>query len=243
MSMRIDVWSDVVCPWCFIGKRRLERALAGFAHADEVEVVYHSFLLDPDAPQEPVESVAESLGRKYGGGPDAGRAMVAQVGSVAAEEGLDFRLAEAQRASTVDAHRLLHLALAEHGPAVQRALKEELLSAYFLRAENPAAADVLLAAAQRAGVDEDRAREVLAGTEFREQVFDDVDRAADLGASGVPFFVLDQRYAVSGAQPAETFARALEQAWADGHPVLQPVGAPGDDSASGAVCGPEGCTP
>ncbi|KAJ1683017.1 hypothetical protein LUZ63_021767 [Rhynchospora breviuscula] len=240
MSMRIDVWSDVVCPWCFIGKRRLERALAWFEHADEVEVVYHSFLLDPDAPQEPVESVAESLGRKYGGGPEAGRRMVEQVSSVAAEEGLDFRLAEAQRASTVDAHRLLHLALAEHGPAVQRALKEELLAAYFLRAENPASTEVLLGAARAAGVDENRAREVLASDEHREAVFGDVDRAADLGASGVPFFVLDERYAVSGAQPVEVFAQALGQAWAAGHPALQQVGGPSDDAA---VCGPEGCTP
>ena len=237
--MRIDIWSDVVCPWCYIGKRRLERALEGFAHADEVEVVYHSFLLDPGAPQEPVESVAASLGRKYGGGVEAGQRMVDQVEAVAAEEGLLFRLGAAQRASTVDAHRLLHLALAEHGPAAQRALKEELLAAYFLRADNPADPEVLLAAASAAGVDADRAREVLAGDAFQDEVYADIDRAMELGATGVPFFVVDGRFGVAGAQPTETFADVLDKAWTAGHPALETVG--GGDEA--AVCGPDGCTP
>ncbi|MGH3308207.1 MAG: DsbA family oxidoreductase, partial [Nocardioides sp.] len=118
-AVRIDIWSDVVCPWCYIGKRRLESALADFEHAADVEVVWHSYQLDPGAPSEPTESVAEHLGRKYGGGAAAGRQMIDRVEAVAAEEGLVYRLHRAQRANTVDAHRLLHLALEESGPGVQ----------------------------------------------------------------------------------------------------------------------------
>ena len=111
--MRIEIWSDVVCPWCYIGKRRLETAIDRTGHRDDIEVVYRSFELDPSSPRVPVETVAEHLGSKYGGGPEAGRQMVERVEAVAAEEGLVFRLAEAKRANTIDAHRLLHLALAE----------------------------------------------------------------------------------------------------------------------------------
>ncbi len=233
--MRIDVWSDVVCPWCFIGKRRLESALAGFEHADDVEVVYHSYELDPAAPKQPTETVAESLGRKYGGGPEAGMAMMDQVEAVAAEEGLIFRLREAKHANTVDAHRILHLALAEGGAAQQRALKEELLSAYFLRAENPADHEVLLAAATRAGLEETRVRAVLSSDEFAESVEADIRQAAAYGATGVPFFVVDGRYGISGAQPADTFSQVLERAWTEKHPSVQMVGGEAD------VCGPDGC--
>src|SRR3712207_6274570 len=115
-SMLVEIWSDVVCPWCYIGKRRFEQALAAFPHAEEVTVVYRSFELDPTAPTEPVETVIQSLGRKYGGGPVAGRRMVEQVTEVAAQVGLRFGFADAPHTSTVDAHRLLHLALAEGGP-------------------------------------------------------------------------------------------------------------------------------
>ena len=159
--MRIEIWSDVVCPWCYIGKRRLETALAGFEHRDDVEVVYRSFQLDPSAPNVPVQTVAESLGQKYGGGPEAGQQMVDRVEAVAAEEGLLFRLGEAQRVGTVDAHRLLHLALELGGPSLQSALKEELLAAYFLRAENVADHDLLRRTAEKVGLAANRVEEVL----------------------------------------------------------------------------------
>lgn len=232
--MQIEIWSDVVCPWCYIGTRRLQTALADFPHADEVEVVYRSFQLDPGAPTEPTETVAESLGRKYGGGPAAGQQMIDRVEAVAAEEGLVFRLGQAQRVGTVDAHRLLHLAL-EEGPATQRALKEELLAAYFTRAANVADHDVLRAAAASVGLDATRVEAVLAGDEYADAVETDIRQAAAYGASGVPFFVVDGTYGVSGAQPAETFRQVLDRAWADTHPTLQPVGGDGE------VCGPDGC--
>ena len=233
LHVHIEIWSDVVCPWCYIGKRRLERALESFPHP--VDIVYRSFELDPSAPTEPTETVVEHLGAKYGGGAAAGQQMVDRVEAVAAEEGLIFRLAEAQRGNTVDAHRLLHLALAE-SPEVQARLKEELLAAYFLRAENVADHQVLLRAAASVGIDETAATEVLAGDTYADAVEADIREAAALGATGVPFFVVDRKYGVSGAQPVEVFTQVLERAWADAHPALDVVG-----GADGDACGPDGC--
>jgi predicted DsbA family dithiol-disulfide isomerase len=233
--MRIEIWSDVVCPWCYIGKRRLETALDRSGHRDDVEIVYRSFQLDPAAPRVPVESVAQSLGSKYGGGPEAGQQMIDRVEAVAAEEGLLFRLGEAQRVNTVDAHRLLHLALADGGPALQYALSEELLAAYFLRAENVADHDLLRRTAEKVGLDAAHVDRVLASEEFADAVERDIREAASLGATGVPFFVIDRKYGVSGAQPADTFVQVLERAWSESHPTLQHVGH--DDE----ICGPDGC--
>jgi predicted DsbA family dithiol-disulfide isomerase len=235
--VRVEIWSDVVCPWCYIGKRRLESALAGFAHADDVEVVYRSFQLDPAAPRVPVQSVAEHLGSKYGGGPDAGRQMVERTEAVAAEEGLLFRLGEAQRVNTVDAHRVLHLALDSGGPRVQAALKEELLAAYFLRAENVADHDLLRRTAEKVGLDPEAVEAVLTTDRYADAVENDIREAAALGATGVPFFVIDRKYGVSGAQPAEVFTQVLDRAWEETHPRLEHVGVPQSDE----TCGPDGC--
>jgi predicted DsbA family dithiol-disulfide isomerase len=232
--MRIEIWSDVVCPWCYIGKRRLEKALAAFPHADDVEIVYRSFQLDPSAPAVPTETVAEALGRKYGGGPEAGRAMIDRTEAVAAEEGLLFRHHQSLRVRTVDAHRLLHLALEHGGPALQGRLKEALLSAYFVETENVADHDTLARIAIENGLDERRVSEVLAGDEFADVVEADIREAAALGATGVPFFVIDRKYGVPGAQPAEVFGQVLEKAWDESHPTLQMA-------AGGDVCGPDGC--
>ena len=231
--MLIEIWSDVVCPWCYIGKRRLEQALASSPAGRDVDIVYRSFQLDPSAPTEPTQTVAEHLGEKYGGGPEVGRQMVDRTESVAAEVGLPFRLAEAKRANTFDAHRLLHLALAE-SPDVQARLKEHLLAAYFLRAQNVADHQVLLAAATEVGIDEVAAKEVLAGDAYADAVEHDIREAAALGATGVPFFVVDRKYGVSGAQPVEVFTQVLDRAWQEARPALDVVG--GDDA-----CGPDGC--
>jgi predicted DsbA family dithiol-disulfide isomerase len=233
-NMRIEIWSDVVCPWCYIGKRRLEQALESFEHADEVELVWRSFELDPSAPEVPVETVAESLGRKYGGGPEAGRQMVDRVEAVAAEEGLLFRHHQSLRVNTVDAHRVLHLALESGGPELQGRLKEALLSAYFVETENVADHDTLLRIAGEVGLDEVRVKEVLATGEYADAVDADVREAVALGASGVPFYVIDRKYGIAGAQPVEVFSQVLDKAWSDGHPKLDLVG--GADA-----CGPDGC--
>jgi predicted DsbA family dithiol-disulfide isomerase len=232
--MRIEIWSDVVCPWCYIGKRRLESALAGFEHADEVEVVYRSFELDPAAPRHGHEPTLTTLARKYGRGEDEMRAMMQHVVDTAAAEGLAFRLFDNVHTNSVDAHRLLHLALEDGGPALQRELKEALLAAYFVRAEDIGDHAVLRAAGLAAGLDADRVDAVLAGQEFAEAVQADVRQAVAYGATGVPFFVIDRAYGISGAQPVEVFAQVLDQAWAAAHPRLDVVG--GAD-----VCGPDGC--
>ena len=235
--MRVEIWSDVVCPWCYIGKRRLETALAGFEHADDVEIVYRSFQLDPAAPRVPEETVAEHLGSKYGGGPAAGQQMVERTEAVAAEEGLLFRLGEAQRVNTVDAHRILHLALETGGPSLQSTLKEELLAAYFLRAENVADHDLLRRTAEKAGLDSAAVDAVLTSDRYADAVERDIREAAALGATGVPFFVIDRKYGVSGAQPAAAFTQVLDRAWAEAHPQLEQIVTSQTDES----CGPDGC--
>jgi predicted DsbA family dithiol-disulfide isomerase len=235
--MRIEVWSDVVCPWCYIGKRRLERALGDLPFAGEVEVVYRSFELDPTAPEVGTESVGDALARKYGGGPEQIAAMMAQVTEAAASEGLDYHLDRTLRGNTVDAHRLLHLALDDGGPRLQGTLKEALLAAYFTRTENVADADVLRKVAADVGLDPARVDEVLSSDAYLADVRADVEQARAFGAGGVPFFVVDRRYGVSGAQPAEVLADAVRRAWDDGHQVLTVLGTSDD------ACGPDGCVP
>ncbi|WP_182526108.1 DsbA family oxidoreductase [Nocardioides dongkuii] len=233
--MRIEIWSDVVCPWCYVGKRRLEQALAGFEHRDEVEVVYRSFELDPTAPHHGHEPTTGVLARKYGRTEDELRDMQQQLIDTAAAEGLTLRLFDTVHTNTVDAHRLLHHALETGGPELQVRLKEELLAAYFTRAQDIGDHAVLIATATDAGLDPDRAADVLGSEEHADAVAADIAQARAYGATGVPFFVVDQRYGVSGAQPSEVFSRLLDQAWAESHPSLQAVG------ADGAVCGPDGC--
>jgi predicted DsbA family dithiol-disulfide isomerase len=235
--MLIEIWSDVVCPWCYIGKRRLEKALAGFEHADEVEVRWRSFQLDPGAPAEPTEPTATMLARKYGQTPQGARQMQDQVEAVAAEEGLVFRLADTLHLNTVDAHRVIHLAHELGGTDLQGRVKEALLDAYFAQARNVADHAVLREVAVASGVDAARVDDVLAGAAYTDEVWADMEQAQAYGASGVPFFVIDQRYGVSGAQPAEAFAQVLERAWSDAHPVVQVLAG----GSGGDVCGPDGC--
>jgi len=208
--VRIEIWADVVCPWCYIGKRRLERALASFEHRDEVEVIVRSYELDPFAPETGTETTVQVLSRKFGADEADTRAMMARADEVAAGEGLHFAHADALHARTLTAHRLLHLA---RSAGRQEALLEELLAAYFTRGESLGDRDVLRAAAASAGLDPDRVEQVLASDEFRDDVLADVARARAYGSTGVPFFVIDGRFGISGAQPTEVFEQALTQAW------------------------------
>ncbi|TCJ21833.1 DsbA family oxidoreductase [Nocardioides jejuensis] len=230
--MEIEIWSDVVCPWCYIGKRRLEKALDGFEH--DVTVTWRSFQLDPGAPTVPVETVAQALGRKYGGGEAAGRQMIDRVEAAAAEEGMLWRHHQSQRVGTVDAHRLLHLALHDGGPKLQGELKERLFAAYFAEAANVADHEVLRGLAAEVGLDAARVDEVLASSEYLDEVYADQQQAGAYGATGVPFYVIEKRYGVAGAQPAEALRQVLDRAWTDLHPTLTIVD--GDNA-----CGPDGC--
>lgn len=214
--MRIEIWSDIVCPWCYIGKRRLEKALAALSDSgelapDAVTIRFRSYQLDPSAPKVPTHTVAEWLGHKYGGGPEAGRKMIDQVDAVAAEEGLVFRQHDSLRVNTMDAHRLLHLAWESGGAALQGPLQEALLSAYFNQTKNVADPATLIDLAVGCGLDATRVDEVLSGEEYAAQVHEDIARAAELGANGVPFFVLDELYGVPGAQPVEVFTQVLQR--------------------------------
>ncbi len=215
--MQIEIWADVVCPWCFIGKRRLETALAGFEHGDQVEVVWRSFELDPSAPTEPTTSVLDHLGAKYGGGRVGAEQMQARVAEIGEAEGLAIRNGDALWGSTRDAHRLLHLALETGGPSLQGRLKEALVSAYFSDGETVTDHAVLTRIAVGVGLPADRVAAVLGSDEYGAAVEADRRQAAAFGATGVPFFVFDRKYGVSGAQPAEVFAQALRQAWSDSH--------------------------
>jgi len=236
LNVRIEIWSDVVCPWCYIGKRRLERALSAFEHRDKVEVVYRSFELDPGAPEVGHETIAQALGRKYGGGEANGLRMMEGVQRIAAEEGLVFDYAHATHTSTIAAHRLLHLALNEGGLDQQHALNEALLEAYFTRGESMGDPDVLRKVAIGTGMDPARVDHVLTSSEYAEAVDADIATARSYGISGVPFFVIDSKYGISGAQPSELFSEVLNKAWHESRPSLTLV-----EGSSDEACGPDGC--
>jgi predicted DsbA family dithiol-disulfide isomerase len=232
--VKIEIWSDVVCPWCYIGKRRIENALAEFGHADEVEVHWRSYQLDPGAPTEPTEGTTAMLARKYGQSADGAKQMQERVAAVAAEEGLVYRLPETLHLNTVDAHRVIHLAHEQGGNDLQGRVKEALLAAYFTEARNVADHAVLREVAVTAGLDASRVDEVLGSREFESDVHADAEQAQAYGATGVPFFVIDQKYGVSGAQPTEVFTQVLEKAWSESHPRIEVL-------ATGEECGPDGC--
>ncbi len=242
--LTVEVWSDVVCPWCYIGKRRLESALEQVG-ADDIRLVWRAFQLDTSAPRpgEPGhgQSVAEHLGHKYGGGLEAGEAMSAQMTQVAAQEGLDFHLEDAGRGSTLDAHRLLHLAAdvetdADGTAGLQDRVKERFLLAYFTQGLDVSDPSVLRQLAMETGLPQQRVEEVLGSQEYAEGVAADQAKAQAYGATGVPFTVIDGRYGVSGAQPVEVFADAIRRARADRAPQLVTV-----SSAGAEACGPDGC--
>ena len=209
--MQVEIWSDVVCPWCYLGKRRLEQALERFPHRDRVDIVWRSFELDPDAPSVPQDLTAR-LASRYGMSTEEAAERNAQMTELAAESGLTFRLDIAKPANTFDAHRVLHLARAA---GLESEAKERLLAAYFSEGRVISDTDTLVELAAEVGVDPDRTRAALAGEGFAGEVRADEREAVELGITGVPFFVLGRRYAVSGAQPPELLLQALEQAWAD----------------------------
>ncbi|WP_372500146.1 DsbA family oxidoreductase [Sphaerisporangium perillae] len=207
--MHIEVWSDVVCPWCYIGKRRLERALDRFEHAEEVDIVWRSFQLDPTFPRGVRQPVPEMLAKKTGGTPDQVRAMQAQVTALAAQEGLAYDLERSIMVNTIDAHRLTHLAK-KHGRGAQA--HERLLRAQLIEAQTLDDTETLIRLGVEAGLPEEETRRVITGQDHAEDVEADIREARDLGVTGVPFFVFNRTYAVSGAQSDETFLTALATA-------------------------------
>lgn len=226
--MQIEIWSDVVCPWCYIGKRRFESALANFKQRDQIEVAWKSFELDPGAPRTSEETLDVMLSRKYGMSLQRAAEANARVTSLATREGLDYHLEKARPGNTFDAHRLIHLA-ATHG--LQGEMKERLMHAYFTEGRPVGDVETLVELAAEVGLDAEEARAVLTGKMYADEVAADEQEARELGVSGVPFFVIDGKYGISGAQPTELFQKALEQAWAESHPLIQ-VSATNEEAGS-----------
>ena len=230
-QLRIDVWSDIACPWCYVGKRRLERALQEFPH--QVNVVWHSFELDPAAPPARDTSVShvERLAKKYGMSVEQARKNSDRLCDTARGEGLAFDFEHIRSGNTFDAHRVVHLARAR---SLQDAVKERLLKAYLEEGALMSDRATLVRLAVEAGLDEGETTEMLASDQFADEVRADESQAKELGISGVPCFVLDERFAVSGAQSPQVLLSALHQAWAEREPDSPAF-------AEGAVCGPDGC--
>lgn len=233
--MRVEIWSDIACPWCYIGKARFEKGLESFAHRADVEVVHRSFELDPGHAKGEVAPVVDMLAAKFGRSRQEALAMEEQVASHARSEGLGYRVGDRDHGSTFDIHRLLHLAKA-------RGRQDELLGlvyrANFAEERSVYDPETLVDLAVEAGLDEAESRVVLSDADaYAEQVRADEREAAELGATGVPFFVLDRRYGVSGGQPAEVFTQALEQAWRGR--AITPLAGVAEDGR-GAACDTDG---
>jgi predicted DsbA family dithiol-disulfide isomerase len=210
--MQVEIWSDIVCPWCYLGKRRFERALDGFEHRDAVEVAYRSFELDPSAPRDQTTPTVDVLASKYGMGRQQAEQAQQEMEQRAAQDGLTFQMAGLRSGNTRDAHRLVQLA---GSTGKQADLVERLHRAYFTEQDSVFDHAALTRLAVEAGQDPDAVRQVLSTDRFTDAVLADERTANALGATGVPFFVLDRRYGVSGAQSSPTLMKALEQAWAN----------------------------
>lgn len=228
--MQIEVWSDVVCPWCYIGKRRFEAALKGFEHREDVQVTWRSFELDPAAPAEREGERAARLAEKYGITVERAREMERQMTDTAAGEGLEFRFDRARGGATFDAHRVIHLA-GEHG--LQDAMKERLLRGYFTEGELMSDRETLVRLAAEVGLEADEVREMLAGERFCTEVRSDERTAAQFGISAVPTFVVDRALGVSGAHPPEALLGLLREGWARRAPAPVVL-------AGGEACGVDG---
>jgi predicted DsbA family dithiol-disulfide isomerase len=214
--VNVEIWSDIACPWCYVGKRRFEAALAGFEHRDEVNVTWRSFELDPAAPRERAVDGATHLAEKYGTSREEALAMHARMTDVAAGEGLDFRFDLARGGNTFDAHRLIHLAAA-HG--AQDAMKERLMRAYLTEGELISDAATLARLAADVGLPPDEVRDTLSGDRYAAEVRADERTAQQLGIRAVPFFVVDRAIGASGAHPPDQLLELLRQARAQNPPI------------------------
>lgn len=230
-AVTVEIWSDVACPWCWVGKRHLEAAAATVDRP--VEIRWRAFELDPTAPKQLDTSVdyVQRLANKYGTTRDGAQQMIDRMVQVGKERGLDFRFDRAKAGNTFDAHRLLAWAATV---GKQTELKERLFQAYMHEGKSVADHAVLVDLADSVGLDPERAQALLSSDEFTDEARGDERTAAEIGVRGVPFFVIDGRYAVSGAQPPEVLATALQKAIAD---------APAEPTATDddTTCGPDGC--
>ena len=223
--MNVEIYSDIACPWCYIGERRFARALSAFPQADEVEVVFRPYQLDPSLPDTP-RPLKEQLREKFGPRLDA---TLRHTTSTAAQEDLDLRFDEAQAVNTLTAHRLLRLAEREYGAEVQRTLAEKLFEAHFTSGENVADPELLIGLAAAVGLDRERVRDYLASGEGTHEVQETIAQAQRLGIRAVPTFVFNGESAVQGAQSTSAFLEVLEE-------VQQEAAAVALDETSTSAC-------
>jgi predicted DsbA family dithiol-disulfide isomerase len=234
--MKIEVWSDYVCPFCYIGKRRLEMALAQFPHKDQVEVEFKSFELDPNSPRNTGESIHEVLAKKYGMSVEQAKQSNRGVGQQAASVGLTFNFDEMKPTNTFDAHRLAKFAKTL---GKEKELSEKLLYAYFTESKHIGDHETLADIAVSSGLDREKALAVLQDQNaFASEVKLDEALAQQYGVRGVPFFVINQKYAISGAQPLETFTGALQKVWEEesASPVFEDLSTDEDVSCADGSC-------
>lgn len=238
MTFTVDIFSDIACPWCLIGKVRFDRALAATGLADEVEVRYHSFVLDPELPTRFDGSELEYLASRKGMAPAQVEQMLAQVTEVAAGEGLSYDFDRLVVASSLTAHRVLKAAEREGGGRLVAAVAEAFMRGHFEQGRDIGDEEALVEMATGAGMSEGVARAGVEDVALDAQVQADLRHARELGVDGVPFYVLAGRYGISGAQPAESFAQALRQVHQEVQTprveMIRPVG-------GGQACGPQGC--
>lgn len=234
--LSVDIYSDIACPWCFIGKRRFEKAVQALPFSEKIDVKWHAFQLDPSLPEHYEGSELDYLVKAKGMPEDQVAGMLHHVTEQAAAEGLNYNFEALRPANSFTALRLLALAK-EHGLGDE--MKEALLSAHFEKGLDTGNKATLQNIAQHVGLDAVEASEVLAGDKYADEVKNDGIRARELGVTGVPFFIFENKYGVSGAQPAEVFEQALTQVWKEiGGESLQMINTPSTD---GEVCGPDGC--
>jgi predicted DsbA family dithiol-disulfide isomerase len=227
--MKVEIWSDIVCPFCYIGKRKFENALANFDEKEKVEIVWRSFQLDPDLEPVAGQSVHQYLAKRKGVSEKEGKEMNAYMSNIAKEVGLEYNFDSAIINNTLDAHRLLHLAK-ERG--VQNEVKEQLFKAYYTDGKDVGDKDVLIRVGESVGIPEAEISAMLESDKYINEVRQDQYQAQQLGANGVPFFVFNNKYGVSGAQPTEVFAQVLDKVWEEENPVTP--------SLNGGYCTPDG---
>lgn len=234
-KMKVEIWSDVMCPFCYIGKRKFEAALKQFPNSNHVEVEWKSFQLQPDLKTDPTKNTLEHLAQSKGWSIDYTRQVAAQVTQMAKEVGLHYDFEHAVVANSFDAHRLAHFAK-QYGKG--DAMEEQLFKAYFTDGKNTADHNTLVALAASIGLNEAEVREMIASDKFADSVRYDIAQAVQLGISGVPFFLFNERYAVSGAQEVNVFLNTLRKSfyeWEADQPKAAVI-----DAAPGANCKPNG---
>jgi predicted DsbA family dithiol-disulfide isomerase len=233
--LKVQIWSDVMCPYCYIGKRRIEAALHQFEYANNVAIEWKSFELDANFQSKPNDNIIEHLSLKYGKDKSWAQEMIDNMTQNAKNSGLDFHFEKLVLANSHNAHRLLHLAK-EH--QVANELKELLFKAYLTDGENVNSAETLIKIGQNVGLQKENIEKVLHSNEFSDAVKEDIEMAQQIGVRGVPFFVFDNKYAVSGVQPTEFFLQTLQTSWNEGNFKNEVVNL---NSGEGESCNIRGC--